>query len=300
MELCKDPRLAAETALGPIEDFDFDIAILFSDLLFPLEAMGMGLRYDPGPILDRKLDGELMKSLRSPDEAISFLEFQKEAVIETRAKLGDDKSLIGFVGGPWTLFSYAVEGRHQGALQKTKKEFSLFDHFQKEFLMPLLKKNIQLQFDGGAEIVMVLDTAAGELSPDFFQNHLASYMTELATAFPNKLGFYTKGIAPAFYNSSNFEKDPWAGFGFDHRIDFKEVLVDQHLPGFRQGNFDHGLMFLAEKEFKAEVDRYLQGFLDLSIEERKNWVCGLSHGVLPETPEEHVRYFVNRVRELFK
>ena len=105
MDLCKQPELAAEVALGPVLDFDFDAAILFSDLLFPLEALGMGLEYtDRGPQLAWKLDRETFSQLRSVEEAWPHLLFQGEAVRATRARLPDDRSLIGFVGGPWTLF----------------------------------------------------------------------------------------------------------------------------------------------------------------------------------------------------
>ena len=78
MELCKDPKLAAQVALGPVLDFDFDVAILFSDLLFPLEALGMGLTYpDSGPQLDWNLTSENFGKLKSIDQALPGLEFQK-------------------------------------------------------------------------------------------------------------------------------------------------------------------------------------------------------------------------------
>src|SRR5947207_2100982 len=110
MDLCKRPELAAEVALGPVMDFDFDAAILFSDLLFPLEALGMGLEYtDRGPKLGWKLNNEAFSKLRSVEDAWPSLLFQGEAMRATRELLPPDRGLIGFVGGPWTLFVYAVE-----------------------------------------------------------------------------------------------------------------------------------------------------------------------------------------------
>src|SRR3979409_1743046 len=109
IDLCKRPELAAEVAMGPVTDFDFDAAILFSDLLFPLEALGMGLEYtDRGPRLGWNLNEKSFARLRSIDDAWPNLLFQGEAVRATRDRLTDDRSLIGFVGGPWTLFVYAV------------------------------------------------------------------------------------------------------------------------------------------------------------------------------------------------
>src|SRR6185503_19453292 len=100
IDLCKQPELAAEVALGPVRDFGFDAAILFSDLLFSLEALGMGLAYtDYGPRLGWKLDEDSISRLRSVDDAWPHLLFQGEAMRATRERLPDDRSLIGFVGG---------------------------------------------------------------------------------------------------------------------------------------------------------------------------------------------------------
>ncbi|MBW3670784.1 MAG: uroporphyrinogen decarboxylase, partial [Acidobacteria bacterium] len=163
MELCKEPELAAEVAFGPIDDFDFDVAILFSDLLFPLQALGLGLEYgDSGPQLDPKLDRGQLAQLRSLDDALPHLEFQRDAMKLTRERIPQDKSVIGFVGGPWTLFVYAVEGSHKGNLIDVKTDEALYRTFS-DRLVPLLIENVRLQLDGGAEIVMIFDTAAGEL-----------------------------------------------------------------------------------------------------------------------------------------
>ncbi|MGE0526577.1 MAG: uroporphyrinogen decarboxylase family protein, partial [Bdellovibrionales bacterium] len=126
IELCKDPNLAAEVALGPVQDFDFDVSILFSDLLFPLEALGMGLTYDPSPKLGWRLNSETLQRLRPWSEAIEDLVFQRAALESTRRVLPKDKSLIGFVGGPWTLFTYAVEGEHKGNLLEAKTRLPLY------------------------------------------------------------------------------------------------------------------------------------------------------------------------------
>ncbi|MCP4411856.1 MAG: uroporphyrinogen decarboxylase, partial [Gammaproteobacteria bacterium] len=99
MEMCKNPQLAAEVALDPIRDFDFDVSIMFSDLLFPLEALGFGLDYALGPQLGTLLRWDNLDQLKSVDEAFPALEFQGEVLKLTREMLPEDKSLIGFVGG---------------------------------------------------------------------------------------------------------------------------------------------------------------------------------------------------------
>ncbi len=299
MELCKNPDLAAEVTLGPIEDFDFDVAILFSDLLFPLEAMGMGLKYeDTGPELGWRLDASNIKKLSSVKDSLPHLQFQKLAMQKAREVLPGNKSLIGFVGGPWTLFAYAVEGAHKGSLQKSKQSLSLYPHFC-ETLLPLLKANIELQFEGGAEVVMIFDTAAGELSPLLFNDLIVPGLQSLAEIFPKKLAYYIKGATQDHYLAQNWKQDLWAGFGYDHRFDLANVLKTPH-AGIVQGNFDQNLMFLPEDEFKKAFLNYLEPLRKLSVEERRGWVCGLGHGVLPKTPESHVRYIVQTVREVLK
>ncbi|HVK62008.1 MAG TPA: uroporphyrinogen decarboxylase family protein [Bdellovibrionales bacterium] len=297
IEMCRQPDLAAEVAMGPIRDFDFDVAILFSDILFPLDAMGMGLSYDPAPALQWHVDETTIAKLRSPDEAIGELRFQKDAVTATRKVLPKEKSLIGFIGGPWTLFTYAVEGSHKGGLEKAKRLARLYPVFC-EKMLPLLQKNIELQFEGGAEVVMIFDTAAGELSPAFYNELVVPTLETLARTFPKRLGYYAKGVQAAHFKHEIFgANSPWVGQGYDHRWDIASVL-QQRPYGFVQGNFDQSLLFMSPAEFKAQAIRYLEPIRALGAEKRAGWVSGLGHGVLPGTPEENVRSFVKLIREV--
>ncbi len=296
MDLCKKPMLAAEVALGPVADFDFDVSILFSDLLFPLEALGMGLKYDPAPQLGFRLDASNVKKLRTPEQAIGELHFQKEAMIATRKVLPKDKSLIGFVGGPWTLFAYAVEGEHKGSLVAAKTNLPLYMEFC-ERLVPLLEANIELQLAGGAEVVMLFDTAAGELSPLIFKNIIQHHLLRLARRFPGKLAYYSKGTTPAHLTELR-QETAFVGFGIDHRFDMPTELKN-NARGFLQGNFDQALLFSTPAEFERRLMEYLNEFKLLSANQRRHWVCGLGHGVLPATPEANVRTFIRTVREEF-
>lgn len=297
--LCKDPELASEVALGPILDFDFDVSILFSDLLFPLEAFGMGLAYDPGPKMSHALTEEGLKKFKAPEEAIEGLKFQGEAMRLTRQKLPKDKSLIGFVGGTWTLFTYAVEGAHKGGLEASKVKLDLYRKFC-ELMVPLLKMNIELQLKGGAEVVMIFDTSAGELDPELFTEIVTPSLRELTRAFPGKVGYYARGIQAPHLKAPIFHAEELAGVGFDHRWDLRQVMREPRLTrGFIQGNFDQSLLFLPEAQFEERALRYLTGFKALSEKERRGWVAGLGHGVLPGTPEANVRRYVKLVREVF-
>lgn len=298
MELCKNPELAAEVAFGPVDEFDFDVAILFSDLLFPLEALGMGLEYtDAGPRFDFTLDERTISQLRRVEDALPDLEFQKKAIELTIQKLAPEKSVIGFVGGPWTLFTYAAVGKHEGSLVQAKKNQKLQSDFYK-IMIELLQRNIQLQLDGGAEIVMIFDTAAGDLSLQEFQRLVYKPILSLANNFPKKLAYYSKNTSDTAI-SQMLEIENLAGIGADHRVELKNFLLKNTI-GFTQGNFDQALLFREGKDFEKTLREYADVFLSLTPEERKGWVAGLGHGVLPKTPEKNVKLYVEKMREWFQ
>ena len=300
-QLCRQPELAAQVALGPIMDFDYDVSILFSDILFPLDGLGFELSYsDAGPKLQKSIKTGYRYSSLQAAEALAQLAFQAEALKITREVLPKDKSLIGFVGGLWTLFVYACEGGHAGAMTFAKNEF-----IQSEDLVHTLAQvicgNIEMQLKAGAEVVMIFDTAAGEVSYQFFQKHLAPILMKWAHQFPNRLGYYSKGTQNSFF-TEDFLAAPWAGRGIDHRWNMSAQLTEtnaQKRQGFLQGNFDQALLFQDTPEFLKSLNEYLKPYQDLSLEQRRGWVCGLGHGVLPKTPEAHVKLFIQTVRKAF-
>ena len=296
MDLCKQPELAAEVAFGPVLDFGFDAAILFSDLLFPLEALGTGLEYtDQGPQLEWKLDENSISRLRSVDDAWSHLLFQGEAMRATRERIPADRGLIGFVGGPWTLFVYAVEGTHKGSLTNSKRLLSLFPRFC-ETMVPLLERNIELQLNHGAEVVMIFDTAAGELSPSLFLSEVVPQLRRLTAKHGSRIGYYSKGTRPAHLRDTLFSDGRLAGVGVDHGWDIRTAF-DISSRGFVQGNFDQALLHSSRDDLKKHLNNYLE---PLKEREWPGWICGLGHGVLPATPEDNVRLFVDTVREVMQ
>ena len=348
--LCRTPALAAEVAMGPMRDFDFDAAILFSDLLFPLAAIGFGLSYDDGPPrLDGSLTFDRVAHFRPLPDALERLRFQGEAMHATRGRLPADKALLGFVGGPWTLFVYAVEGTHAGPLSRAKGSLDLYRAFA-DRIVPLLVENIGLQLESGADLVMILDTAAGELTPEIFKAVMSPDLATLARAYPTRLGYYAKGLRPskqlrgasprrtprralsrgpvprsvragslgarlptgpdsgamwrdrpawpASHVDAEFAR-LWAGLGVDMRWDLAATLRDEHRQGFVQGNFDPVALQLSGDPLEREIARFIEPLRQLDPIDRRGWICGLGHGVLPGTPEESVRTFVTRVRERF-
>jgi len=294
--LCRTPDLAARVALGPVEDFDFDCAILFSDLLYPLDAFGLRVRYtEAGPRLETRLTDATLRRLVDVERAAARLAFQADAVRATRSLLPADRALIGFVGGPWTLFVYAVEGGHTGPLARAKTSLALYRRFVRR-LRPLLERVIAAQIAAGARFVMIFDTAAGELPAQTFRSTVAPDLVHLAQRFPGRLGYFAKHLHPDHLAPLLSGTSPWAGLGFDSRWDLASCLRRRAAAGFIQGNFDPALLFLKGRALDRAIDGFLDPLRALSWTERRGWICGLGHGVLPGTPETSVRRFVQRVR----
>ena len=296
-ELCKNPLLAAETAMGPINEFDFDVAILFSDILFPLEALGMDLSYNPGPQFGLHLNEENANSLLVNQNPISFMNFQGEAIERTIERLPKEKSLIGFIGGPWTLIAYACN------INKDSRQINL-NNFQigllDNVILPLLKENIKLQLNAGAEVVMIFDSAAHQLDEEDLNIYLEKTFNSLAKEFPNKVGYYAKdGInyETIIAKQDDHEID-LAGMGLDSNIDIRDYFK-KTTNGFVQGNFSEHFLTLPHEEFLPKLDIFINQMSDLTPEDRAGWVCGLGHGVLKTTPQENVKGFVRRIREAF-
>lgn len=295
--LCREPDLAARVALDAAEEFDFDAAILFSDLLFPLNALGMPLSYDDGgPKLGRRLDARLLAKLRDVDQAADALAFQAEAVARTRDQLPSCKGLIGFIGGPWTLFVYAMEGTHAGALVRSKTAMPLYRSFAKT-IVPLLARQAASQLRAGADLVMVFDTAAGELSPAAFRRFVVPDLRRLSRSVQGPIGYYARGVHAAHWGGPlPVDFGDWHGFGIDWRWDLAATLATRGRRGFLQGNFDPSLLHLEGAALGRAVTEFLAPVAALPPARRRGWICGLGHGVLPGTPERSVREFIRIVR----
>ena len=290
--------------MGPIRDFNFDAAILFSDLLFPLEVMGMGLKYDEGPQLEWHLEKlEDVKRLKGGADLAEGLSFQAKAIELIRKELPSEKSLLGFVGGPITLFCYAVEGSHKGSLESSKK--GLYDgrfagFFEK--LEKLLVENMCLQAAAGANAVAVLDTCAGEFSPEVYRNEIVPALNSVLNQFKKRYP-----DTPVVYYSKNTQSEHWKSLkgsnfqclGVDWQMPISEVLGDWAGTWAIQGNIDPHWLFLEPKELESRLRKVFAQVKSLPAEKRQGWVCGLGHGVLPKTPESNVRLFLDIQREVF-
>ena len=297
VELCKTPNLAAEVAMGPINDFDYDVAILFSDILFPLESLGLKLDYAPGPVFDRFLEEDDIVKTPNELDVIHRYNFQAEALRLTRASLSEEKSLVGFVGGPWTLLSYGLGIKDEEKIVNVDENL-FFEKALYDVLIPMLRSIIKMQLDNNAEIVYLFDTNAKQLEQNYFTDkYIVELKHNIFSEFPNKIAYFCKNNPILEKSNTNVDlKLSGMVYGKNEGL---ENLLPQVKTGFIQGNFDPSLLLKPEDQFKIELDKFIQKFSRLSFEERSGWICSLSHGVLPKAKENNVKYFINEVRSIF-
>lgn len=301
MTMCKNPELACEVTLGPIQDFGFNAAILFSDLLFPLEQLGMGLSYHSGPPtlewhLQSKEDIQKLK-IKAPGK--EFYKFQGDACKLLRERLPKDCTLLGFVGAPFTLYTYAVEGSHAGNLVSAKQ--GLFDGRWEAFtkiLMPELLEEMLMQANNGAQAVCLFDTAAGELCVADYKEFVVPKITAILKEFKakspkTKVIYYSKHTQAGFIKALDLTNIDV--IGVDWRCDLVEIqkLLPPHV--FIQGNLDPAWLHLPWELLEKKATAYYNDLRDRGLD-FKRWIAGLGHGVVIQTPETNVRNLVKLVQ----
>ena len=302
MEMCKTPALAHEITHGPLDEFNFDAAILFSDLLFPLEQLGMGLSYHSGPpTLDISLESiEDLKKLKSVQDSSVFYKFQQQACQLLRASMPSNKTLLGFVGSPFTLYSYAVEGAHKGNLNSTK--LGLLDGRYQGFVELIFENllgEMNMQAEGGADAICLFDTACGEVDLQLFRRFLLPTIKNITATFkknhPTKKIIYYSKMTNLDY-LKEIQDDNIDVLGVDWRQNITSILNELGESYYIQGNLDPSLLFLPwselEKEWLALWSRVKESKVGPS-----KWICGLGHGVLPKTPESNVLSSVKLIHE---
>jgi uroporphyrinogen decarboxylase len=303
MELCKTPKLACEVTMGPIDEFDFDAAILFSDLLFPLEQLGTGLVYNPGPQLSKTIPTlNHLKELKLTGHSQDYYKFQKDACIELKKVLPDTKTLLGFVGAPFTLYAYAVEGSHAGALVSSKT--GLYDGRFEQFcdvLLPNVLGEMIMQAEGGADAMCIFDTAVGELTVKDYKNivlpKLKWLTKEFKALYPNKkVIYYSRNTH--LNHLREIQDENIDVMGVDWRHDIGAVLNEFGKDYYVQGNFDPCWLHLPWDQCEANLKDFYREITDQNAPLNK-WICGLGHGVLQHTPMINVKNSVQFIHDHF-
>ena len=296
LEICKRPDLAAQVTLQPIEILDVDAAIIFADLLLPVEPMGLKLKFVAGegpnianPV--RTSDDVDSLSISNTDE----LGYVGEAIQLVVRQLAGRVPVIGFVGAPFTLASYMIEGGPSKSFIRTKammyRDETLWRRLMGK-LVDVLGPFAIAQATAGARAIQVFDSWVGALGPDDYVRYVAPYsralIERIRTASVPVIHFGT-GAAGFFRELHAAGGDV---MGVDWRVNIDQAWMDISYRSAVQGNLDPAVLFAPLPELKMRVLELLK-----RTGSRPGHIFNLGHGILPETPVESVRAVVDIVHE---
>ena len=301
LTLCKTPELACEVTLQPVERFDLDAAILFSDILTIPDAMGLGLAFSEGegPRFSRPVscmkDVERIERTRPMDG----LGYVCDAVRMIRRELDGRIPLIGFSGSPWTLATYMVEGETSREFRKIKS--LLYAHPEVlERLLEILSQAaadyLAAQVRAGAQAVMVFDTWGGVLSREAYlkyslrpMQHIVSELLRLETSHTVPVILFTKGVGPELVDLA---ATGCHAVGLDWTTELDQARAQVGSRVALQGNLDPAVLYAPDPVIRAEVRKVLEKYGQGS-----GHVFNLGHGIQQYVDPEKVTVLVDAVRE---
>ena len=297
LEMCKTPELAAKVTLLPVEQFDVDAAILFSDILIPLEPMGIELEFkgNEGPVFHRPIrEIRQIKKLRriEPEKDVPFL---LDAIRMVRRELNGKVPLIGFSGAPFTLASYIIEGGHsknyaltKGMMYQNRAGWDLLMEKLTRVLIPYLNAQVK----AGAQALQVFDSWVGCLSPNDYEEYVLPHSKKIFDEVDRSVPIIHFGTV----SSTLLEGMKRAGgnvIGVDWRIDLGEAWARLGYDVAIQGNLDPVILLGSPELIEREIKRILK-----QAGGRPGHIFNLGHGILPNTPVDNVARLVEAVHEL--
>ena len=296
VEICKKPELAAEVTITAAQRLKVDAAIIFADLLLPLEVMGLDFHFasGEGPVIEKPLrDAASVRALRT--DRASELGYVAEAVARVAKHFGSHLPVIGFCGAPFTLASYMIEGggsRHYVETKKTMYRSPAAWNELSAKLVKVLAEYAAEQVRAGADVVQVFDSWVGCLSLGDYRRYVLPHATELVQEI-RATG------APVIYfgtdSATLLEAMRETGaevIGLDWRIPLDEGWRKLGFRGAVQGNLDPVALFADQKLIRERAEDVLR-----RAGGRPGHVFNLGHGILPETPVENVIALVEMVHE---
>jgi uroporphyrinogen decarboxylase len=302
MTLCQTPELACEVTLQPLERFELDAAILFSDILTIPDAMGLGLYFEEGegPRFRFPLQTAAdIDRIGIPDPAVD-LRYVVDAVRLIRQELQGRVPLIGFSGSPWTLATYMVEGGSSKTFSIIKA--MMFDepetlHKLLSVLADSVSVYLAAQIEAGAQAVMVFDTWGGALSPTHYQQFSLDYMTRIVSAL--KSDQVSQDIPVILFTKNGgqwLEMMAQSGcdaLGLDWTTDLSDARRRVGEQVALQGNMDPCVLYASQEAIRNEVATTLKSF-----GHGNGHVFNLGHGIHPGIDPENARTMIDAVHEL--
>jgi uroporphyrinogen decarboxylase len=294
LDICRAPDLATVVTLQPVHRIDVDAAILFSDLLLPLEPMGLPFDFikGEGPQIERPVaDAADIDRLRvfEPRESLGHV---LEAVRQVQTELAGRVPLIGFAGAPFTLASYAIEGGHSNNFAKTKS--LMYGHPEAwhrlcEKLATVVADYLVAQIEAGVDAVQVFDSWVGTLSASDYREFALPHTRRIFDAVGSRVPTIHFGTGTATI-LEDLRDAGGAVIGVDWRIPLDEAWERIGDDRAVQGNLDPTLLLGPTARMFQQTDDILA-----RVGRRPGHIFNLGHGILPSTPVEHVQMLAQYV-----
>ncbi|ABM71857.1 Uroporphyrinogen decarboxylase (URO-D) [Prochlorococcus marinus str. MIT 9515] len=298
-ERSENPELSYQISMQPFKAFKPDGVILFSDILTPLPGMGINFEIieSKGPIIENPIKNihqiENLKEL-VPSESLSFV---GEVLSSLKKDVNNEATVLGFVGAPWTLAAYVVEGKSSKnysliksmAFKEPDLLHKLLDHFAKS-----IGEYLKYQIKSGAQVVQIFDSWAGQLSPQDYDIFAGPYQKKVVDIVKEKypetpIILYISGSAGLLERMARTGVDI---ISLDWTVDIEEAC--KRIPegiGI-QGNVDPGLLFGNKESIKERID------ITFNKSKGRKYILNLGHGILPGTPEENAQTFFEHGKKL--
>ncbi len=291
-ERSENPDLSYEISMQPFKAFEPDGVILFSDILTPLP--GMGIDFDivesKGPLIQEPIRTQAQVNALTPLNPESSMPFVGEVLGRLRESVGNKAAVLGFVGAPWTLAAYVVEGKSSKnyaviksmAFQEPNLLHSLLDHFAQS-----IANYLCYQISSGAQVVQMFDSWAGQLSPIDYDTFAAPYQKKVIdlvkAKHPNTPTIlYISGSAGVLERMGQTGVDI---VSLDWTVDMADGCNRLPLNVGVQGNVDPGLLFGTAEAIRSRI-------LDTVLKAKgRKHILNLGHGILPGTPEKNAQVF---------
>jgi uroporphyrinogen decarboxylase len=293
IEFVKNPEMAAEVTVQPVDILGVDAAIIFSDILVIPEAMGLPYQMieAKGPHFERTLATQAdVDALHVTDG--SNLQYVYEAIRLSRKQLDGRVPLIGFCGAPWTLFAYMVEGSGSKTFSKAKKFLYTQPKLAHQVLEKITLSSINYlkgQVEAGANLVQVFDSWAGVLSPEMHKEFSLRYMAMISDELSKQVPV-TIFAKDAHFALNEIHHTSCSVVGLDWSID---PAAAREIVGFGktlQGNADPCLLYADEACIERETAKMLNAFGP------QRYIANLGHGLYPDTDKEKVKFFIDCIK----
>jgi uroporphyrinogen decarboxylase len=296
IEICKRPEVAARVTIEAAEILKVDAAIIFADLLLPLEVMGLPFHFSAGegPTIERPVrTPEDVANLRT--DRAADLGYVSEAVKLVCKHFGDKLPVIGFCGAPFTLASYMIEGGGSRHYLFTKKMMYSAPAAWNELMRKLVAVTAEYsaeQVRAGADTIQIFDSWVGCLGVEDYRRYVLPHVTDLVKRLQKS------GVPVIYFGTDSstllpsMQESGAEVIGLDWRIPLDAGWQSLGFKGAVQGNLDPVLLFADWKELKSRAEDVLR-----QAAGRSGHIFNLGHGILPETPVENVKALCDFIRE---